>query len=362
MKTDNRKNFQSWIDTFSVAENRLYYRDQSDESLRFLTDLVGQYEPTKIIELGTLSGMSLRTWIAASHTAEIIAIDLSLKPLYESDKLIPVDLSRVTLLEQNILETDFTLLWATRDRVILYIDAHDLPNVPIMNYVLDNAVAKLPPGSIVIIDDFWYSHEAPSDENVSDFFKNITVNKVDSLQCFNGHYAPYWKGGFFMGFLEVVPFMYWVNRYKIELGFQAEGKAIMFECKDIISSVPDSQFEPKDYKARTGNRSYNPMNHISVHENVDLAIAQQAKELACHAVALFAAGRSQETLDCFDRMLALTENITGVFYAKAVCFAKLGRFDFALSALSLELDSKYPHDNAKNLQDDINKGFRNKNT
>ena len=53
--------FRGWIDTLVRAHNRLYYRDQTPASLNVLVELVERYKPTKIVEMGTLSGLSLRT-------------------------------------------------------------------------------------------------------------------------------------------------------------------------------------------------------------------------------------------------------------------------------------------------------------
>ncbi len=221
--------FKDWISKFASAQNRLYYRDQTPESLNALVNFVHHYKPTKIIELGTLSGLSLRTWLSTETQAEIIAIDLSFKPLYESQKIVPVDLSRVKLLEQNALQTDYSQLWHPNDKVLFYFDAHDLPNVPIMRHFLSNAVPALPAGSVVIIDDLWYSPTTLTNDNARQFFENTVLNEIDPLQCFDGYYAPYWKGGSFFGFLEVIPLMEWANRNQISLIFEHGIKSVTFE-------------------------------------------------------------------------------------------------------------------------------------
>ncbi len=220
--------FRDWISKFASAQNRLYYRDQTLESLNALVNFVHHYKPTKIIELGTLSGLSLRTWLTTETQAEIIAIDLSFKPLYESQKIVPVDLSRVKLLEQNALQTDYGQLWHSNDKVLFYFDAHDLPNVPIMRHFLSNAVPALPAGSVVIIDDLWYSPNTLTNDNARQFFENTVLNEIDPLQCFDGYYAPYWKGGSFFGFLEVIPLMEWVNRNQVNLTFEQGIKSVAF--------------------------------------------------------------------------------------------------------------------------------------
>ncbi|GAB1409756.1 hypothetical protein MASR1M90_09100 [Desulfovibrionales bacterium] len=225
---DNSGIYNSWINIIAGRDNRLYYRDQSPEALSYLDNLVKKYKPTRVIELGTLSGLSLRTWLAADPNLQVTAIDLSFEHLKKSAQLIPLDLSRVTMLEQDILTVNFPALWGDNDRIILFIDAHDLTNVPIMKHVLETAVPFLPAGSVVIVDDLWYSSEELNQANINNYFDNVILNEIDRLQCFEGYYAPYWEGGSFFGFMEVVPLMEWVNERKIKLNFTPGVKSASF--------------------------------------------------------------------------------------------------------------------------------------
>jgi predicted O-methyltransferase YrrM len=221
--------FRHWFETFATASNCLYYRDQSPESLMTLVELVHHYQPTQIIELGTLSGVSLRTWLATNTVANIVAINFSFQSLYQSQQVLPVELARVTLLEQNILTTDFGQLWNPQDTVLLYIDAHDQPQVPIMEYVLRQAWSILPRGSVVVVDDLWYSPILLSKETAPPFLETTVLNDIDPLQCFEGYYAPYWEGGSFFGFAEMVPLMRWVNQQRVELHRKVGVKSVWFE-------------------------------------------------------------------------------------------------------------------------------------
>ncbi len=80
---------QEWIERLASFQNRLYYRDQTPQSLNALVELVHQYNPTKIVELGRLSGLSLRAWLSAKSDAEIIAIDRSFAALHRSQQYLP---------------------------------------------------------------------------------------------------------------------------------------------------------------------------------------------------------------------------------------------------------------------------------
>jgi len=216
------------IHAIAKAENRLYYRDQTVESLLSLVDMVQAVKPDRIVELGTLSGLSLRTWRAAAPDVPVTAIDLSFQSLMRSQEIMPLDLTNVTLLEQDILTIDFASLWQPDERVILYIDAHDLSGVPIMQYLLDTAVPALPAGSLVLVDDVWYSPETLDRIRAERFFKEVVINEIDPLQCFDGYYASYWNGGSFFGFLEVIPLLEWVNNNRIELMFKPGIKSVAF--------------------------------------------------------------------------------------------------------------------------------------
>ncbi|WP_159784585.1 glycosyltransferase [Sodalinema gerasimenkoae] len=221
--------YREWISTLAKAQCRLYYRDQTPESLESLAELVQNHQPTKIIELGSLFGLSLRTWLSTQTDADIVAIDLSFRYLRESQKLIPIDLSRVTLLEQDILKTDFRQLWEQEDKVLLYVDAHDQPNVPIMEYVLNYVVPLLPVNSLVVVDDLWYSPTVLEQGNVQAFFEQVVNRYMDPLHPIEAAYAPYWEGGSFIGFLEVIPLMKWVFEQKIKLKFQDNIKFAYFQ-------------------------------------------------------------------------------------------------------------------------------------
>ena len=216
------------INAIAKAENRLYYRDQTVDSLLYLVDMVNAVKPDRIVELGTLSGLSLRTWRAAAPATPVMAIDLSFQPLMRSREIMPLDLANVILLEQDILTVDFASLWQPDERVILYIDAHDLSGVPIMQYLLDTAIPSLPPGSLVMVDDVWYSPETLDQDGAEQFFRDVVINEIDPLQCFDGYYASYWKGGSFFGFLEVIPLLEWVNSNRIELAFKPGIKSVAF--------------------------------------------------------------------------------------------------------------------------------------
>jgi|GEM_PF-2773451 len=227
-RTELSKIFVTWLSCVAAAENRLYYRDQTVDSLMYLVDMVHSIEPDRIVELGTLSGLSLRTWQAAAPDTPITAIDLSFQPLLRSRQVLPLDLTQVTLLEQDILTIDFASLWKPDERVILYIDAHDDSGVPIMEHLLTSALPALPAGSMVIVDDIWYSPEMLDRRSAEQFFKEVVINEIDPLQCFDGYYASYWKRGSFFGFMEVIPLLEWVNSNNIELDFRSGVKSVGF--------------------------------------------------------------------------------------------------------------------------------------
>ena len=165
----------------------------------------------------------------ARTDAQITAVDLSFGALKSSLATAPVDLSRVTLIEQNILTLDFSRLWGQDDRgALLYIDAHDQPGVPIMARCLEHALPALPKGSLVVVDDLWHSPAALSPDNAAAFFRAAVLPEIDPLQCFPGHYASYWQGGSFMGFAEAIPLLSWLNRQGLSLRLHPGAKLVSF--------------------------------------------------------------------------------------------------------------------------------------
>lgn len=353
------KVFSEWIAKLATTQNRLYYRDQTPESLEYLVQLVDRNKPTKIVELGTLSGLSLRTWLSVNSDVEIFAIDLSFASLRSSLEIIPMDFSRVKFIEQDILQVDFSKIWGAEDKVLLYIDAHDQPNVPIMEHMLKNAVPTLPSGCVVVVDDLWYSDELLDNESSQNFFQKVVINEIDSLQCFEGYYAPYWKGGSFFGFLEVVPLMKWVNENQIELIFKPGIKSVVFEWEQQRSGV--SSFDVKGFERSCGNIKYNPVDNLLEKRNVHVQDDHGVFELCNQGAELYAAdNRMDLAMACFQRASDINHLMTGVFYAQGVILARLGKFEEALQVLEKETANLSPHSNAQDLLEDVYRCVKNR--
>lgn len=218
-----RKMFEHWIDTFGHALGRKDFHDQTPESLLAITAIVHQHQPTKIVELGTFMGLSLRTWLHASE-APVVSVDWNLDALKKSLCLLPEDLTRVGLLRQDASQVDYAKLWDDDDVVLLYIDIH---GDAAMTQLLRFAVPLLPLNSLVIVDDLWYSPNKLTDENILTFFNESVRPQIDiSVANVPGSYAHYWKGGSFVGFKEVVPLMEYINDHQIELNFEAGVKIV----------------------------------------------------------------------------------------------------------------------------------------
>lgn len=327
-----RKNqFQDWIGKLSSANKCLYYRDQTPESLNVLVDLVHANQPTKIVELGTLTGLSLRAWLCATTDAEISAIDLSFKPLQASQRMIPIDLSRVRLIEQNALNTDWSKLWGPGDRVLFYFDAHDLPDVPIMNSFLRHAAPSLPAGSRVIVDDIWFSSATLDQTNAETWFHSSVLGQIDELQCFEGCYAPYWKGGSFFGFAEVLPLLAYVNSRKIELSFATGGKSVWFDVPP--SGLPKAD---EDQAGRSsgpvGKVTYHPLAWIAAkhrHSGGDDVLSKAYEK----AMLQYAQGDLTSAVQCLSKVMQYNRELPETCYGLAAIMAKTGEWSSALKLL-----------------------------
>ncbi|MDI6853136.1 MAG: glycosyltransferase [Deltaproteobacteria bacterium] len=347
--------FEALIRILARHQQRLYYRDQSPAGLAALVKLAEAHQPTKIVELGTLSGLSLRAWLAADTQAEIIAVDLSFAALQQSLKPAPLDLCRVRLLERNIRQTDFRRLWEPGDRVLLYLDAHDQPDAPIMEHLLEQALPILPAGSLVVVDDLWYSPETLTPANARAFFRNRVFHEIDPLQCFSGAYASYWQGGSFMGFAEVGPFIAWVNARRIPLNFQRDQKCASFEWPgDTLESKTVTT--PKQDQVPAMSISYHPLADVAVMTSGTLAFdAPTIAALNLHqeAVKAYGLGSVPDALAFLAQAATLPHRLSGLRYGQAVCLARLGRFEEATASLEEELRLPFPHEYSLRLLSDL---------
>ena len=343
--TETEALFARWIEVVSGKDNRLYYRDQSVQSLARLADIVRWHDPTVIVELGTLSGLSLRTWLAASQRARVVAVDLSFAPLAETRNVLPVDLSRVTLLEQDILKTDFARLWTPQDRVVFFVDAHDLPNVPIMTHVLTTALPSLPDGSVVVVDDLWFSEERLTPENVWQFLESHVLGEIDELQCFHAHFAPYHDGGSFLGFAEVIPLLQFVNEHGITLIHTRRDKHAFFVWKKAyLEQDPTAVADPGDSAGVYGSAQYNPLESVPVcgpHSETMRRIAD-----------LYRQRHIREAAESLSQALSQDPHNEGLSYGLAICLARAGMLSQARDILARNLsDSSHPR--YRRLLDDL---------
>ncbi len=335
--------YSHWLNVLTASEGRLYYRDQSAASLESLAALVRGHAPTIIVELGTLSGMSTRAWTLSLPNARIHAVDLSFKAFWKANEHFPVDTSRITFHEQNILAMDFKSLWSAGDRVLFFVDAHDLPSVPIMRHVLKNALPHLPKDSLVVVDDIWFSQERLGPDNVQEYFDKFLLGQIDELQCFTGHYAPYHKGGSFMGFREVLPLMEFVNSRGINLGNEPGGKHVWFSW-DRERHEHQIPVQYGRHERESGFIEYNPL-ALRAHEPL-------ASRILPKVARLYQQGQLQESAMLLVDLINKEPSQSACF-ALAVCQARLGKLDDARKLAQLARQAGGDNWRVNRLADDL---------
>ncbi len=339
--------FQHWAELISFNEKRLYYRDQSIASFKSLCAQARSFKPTVIVELGTLSGMSLRAWRLAAPQAKIKAVDLSFKSLHNSLELLPIDLANVDLVESDILRVDFSRFWGADDRVLFFVDAHDLPNVPITPFVLRNALPLLPEGSLVVIDDIWHSPEAVTADNCLRLFEKHVLHELDELQLFEAHYAPYHNGGSFFGFMEVKPLLRYINKYGIDLYYEPGCKHVSFFSRKKPSEVP--AFDKEAFDGQCGIQKYHPLGEAAGNPT--------AQKMYNALKNLYAQGDTHAALNFALDLQEKQPDIPHLYYAMAVLLLRNKNYIDAEKFLDAEANTATPHQNTRQLKADLRRRF-----
>jgi predicted O-methyltransferase YrrM len=226
--------FEKWLAEIRKLTGRPRLSDQTVESMRGLSRLVRDTDPRVIVELGTGYGLSLRTFLAASDV-QVVTVDRSHGGFRASQRVLPLsddDKGRVALLEANVLDIE-RVPWYPWERVLLYVDVH---GQDVMKHIIEHMVMTLPSGSIVCVDDLWYSEKRLTAETASQFYEMVVKPTVDpkakKAQTRLRHYADYWSSGSFFGFSEIYPLMEWINRNRMWIqlvGTQETAKQIWFE-------------------------------------------------------------------------------------------------------------------------------------
>lgn len=313
------------IERLATEQRRLFYRDQTPRSLAELGRWARGFDPSVVVELGTLSGLSLRAWLAAAPGARIAAIDLSFEALHRSRSQAPLDLSRVTLIEQEICSVELARLWGPEDRVLLFVDAHDSREASIMSHVLEHAWPALPAGSLLIVDDLWFSPTPLGEGRTREFVERRLVHEIDPLQGFEGAHASYHAGGAFVGFREVVPLLRWANCRHLALEHVAGGKA--------VALVKAASSEPVTAATATGAIRYHPFGPCGLAPLAPELAAGPAAALCARATSAFTSGAIREAGALLEQALRLAPGSPELALALAICRCREGELEAALPLL-----------------------------
>jgi len=226
--------FERWLREIRKLTGRPRLSDQTAASMRGLTKLVRDTDPRVIVELGTGYGLSLRTFLAASDV-QVVSVDRSHGGFRASLRVLPLsdqEKARLALLEANVFKIE-QVPWYPWERVLLYVDVH---GDDLMRHIIEHFVETLPAGSVVCVDDLWYSEQCLTEETAPQFYESVIKPLLDpkakKARTRLRHYADYWHGGSFYGFAEVHPLMEWVNERRVWVqlvGIQGWAKQIWFE-------------------------------------------------------------------------------------------------------------------------------------
>lgn len=344
-KADNP--FGHWHNVLSHLDNSVYAKEQTPESLNALSKICRSFQPSIIVELGTSTGLSLRAWTLTAPDTDIIALSPDFSAFEKSIDILPVDLSRVTLVKTDILSHSFDNLWTQRDKVLFFVHAPASSGGAIIRHVLKNAVPRLPDDSLVVVDNIWHSPEHVISQTAEQIFHTRMTGELDPLQSHRVHYAPYHGAGTFWGFDEVMPLLSYVNRYRIQLGFSRKNKHVFFHTRKGLSPSP---FDEKMFEKQCGLICYDPLDGINSGNRFADRVLPGIKDI-------YNRGEHKRALKL---LLCLQEKdpaVPGLSYALAVTLAKTGQLRQAEKALLAELDSPSPHPLAATMLHNLRKRF-----
>lgn len=174
------------------------YGHQNLDSLSYLWLIAKMFEPELIIEVGTCWGSSLSVWSCFSNT-EIHAVDVSFRPWYSMQTKLYLKIKQLTLHESCVSEVDFSSI-IRGQRTLVFWDAHDFPEKKVFQPVLIDRIMPLLTNTehLIVLDDV-----AP-----------VEADYTPGHEHLDGPYQTF-DGLLWGGFLEVKPFVEWVNHHQI---------------------------------------------------------------------------------------------------------------------------------------------------
>ncbi len=326
--------FTGWIERLTLPQTLPHCLTPvySPTSLQALTGWVKQYCPNKIVQIGMGQGLPLRAWLAADPTIQVIVIDrdsAAIAAVGSDDD--SIDRSRVDLRCQDGLVTDFSSLWSGRDRVLLYVGVNDRLGMPMMQYLLTTAIPTLPGGSVVVVDNLWYSPVPLSSQTLNKFWQARIVQDINLFDRHDMFAMPYWQGGSVVGTSGVLPLMAWVNTCQLDIYCYPGLKGIVVP---VSNPVPTAHATPQP----TAHLSYNPVGNFRIQEtDQNYPNLRQVMALCQAGTQLYTIRQYQAALQQFQQAATLLPEVGNLYYSQALCWLQQGNFLAASQALKTEL-------------------------
>ncbi len=338
-------NFKSWIETIHSYQEYPDLPLESSQNLEYLQQLGNSYKPNKIIEIGTKWGLSLRTWLKTNTDIdqEIISIDFDFNLLNKSQDWLPIDLSKVNLLQQDIFTIDFSQLWNSEDRILLYINLENQAGIPVMEYIVNNAIPQLPLNSLVVINNIWYSPTVFNQQKINKFIELNLHQDIEPFSCFDVYYGNYWQGGSILGGNKIISLMECINNNNLEIKIKSKIPMISFQIEQPISLKPIN-------KSLYSYVQYHPLERFSFNKGSEnhpevkkaLTICQQGLEM-------YKLNKIKEAQYYFQEGSKVTKKLGGMYYAQAICSLKLGQLENSINLLKKEINNDIAYPNAQFL-------------
>jgi hypothetical protein len=298
---------ESWahglVETFGDHLMRVYFREQTPETLIALRKIVSELRPDRIMEIGVGYGLSIRASLKGGARITVVEPDLSrFRMGLEID---PIDTAAIRTVETDLDRLQLDMLWKNGERLLVVVNPHLLDETG-RQTVWTRLVPELPAGSTVIVTSTWLSPHRLDAATIQPFFSNFVIQDIDPTYCFDAGYADHWAGGTLVGEGDIRAFTSWINRTRIPIEAPGGRNFIVFQMPALNAGEQDV-----GAGCAAGGFFYNPAAgwRWTAGEFTDLSI-RRITDLCKSGEQSYRAGNFGQAVSQFSQAILLYERMT----------------------------------------------------